>query len=496
MTDVVDDMLTVAGRRDNGGAIVRSAVLRPSNTTTGAVTPADHKFDIVNGQLRLLNLDPGPAEIFIRMGSWTMPWTPVSIPESATPITLRTLLDNYVEHEPGVVSEVREHADRAESARSAAEESANRADAAAVGVETVMASAADGVRALVAADADRAEQAATDAEADRVAAEGSAAAAYTSRQEAVQYATYASTVAGQAETHRDAALAAQAESETARDDAVSAKGDAVAAKAGAEAAQAAAETAAVDAASDVTAALEQAVAADRQAAETARTGAEAAATTAGGHKDAAEGFAAAADASATAADVARIAAEEAAANAQQGAPAGGWTKLQLEVPVQESLNRADTALQDMPTATQAARGGIKLAGDLTGTAESPQIAAGAVGSAKLANDAVTGTHIATGAVDFDQLSDIEPYPMNPSLQAAAGFAAEMKTAFLVNGGWERGNLTQDVQDDLAKTAAAVQGSANGVATAFVLWVGTEAEYNATTSNGTNESPGTVYLRGA
>lgn len=109
---------------------------------------------------------------------------------------------------------------------------------------------------------------------------------------------------------------------------------------------------------------------------------------------------------------------------------------------------------------------------------------------------IPSADIADGAVDFDQLSDIEPYPNTPSVKASVGFAQEMRGAYLSSGGWERGTLTQDVQDDLAKAQTAVQGSANGTPTAFVLWVGTEAEYNTATSNGTNETPGTVYLRGA
>ncbi|NKS02631.1 hypothetical protein GS528_16835 [Rhodococcus hoagii] len=173
MTDVIDDMFTVAGRRDNGTATIRSAVLRPSNERPGAVTPADHKFDIVNGQLRLLNLDPGPAQLFIRMGTWVMQWTNVSIPDSATPITLRTVLDNYVEYEPGVVSEVRGHADRAEASAIRSESAADQAEESEQYVQGVVDNGVAMVRAEVQDNADAAIAASSAAASSALAAAGS-----------------------------------------------------------------------------------------------------------------------------------------------------------------------------------------------------------------------------------------------------------------------------------------------------------------------------------
>lgn len=550
MTDVIDDMFTVAGRRDNGTATIRSAVLRPSNERPGAVTPADHKFDIVNGQLRLLNLDPGPAQLFIRMGTWVMQWTNVSIPDSATPITLRTVLDNYVEYEPGVVSEVRGHADRAEASAVRSESAADRAEESEQyvqgvvdnGVAMVRAEVQDNADAAIAAsgaaassalaaagEREEAEQAASTAGGHRDAADAAAAAAGEFRDDAQA----AATLAGQ---HKDAAAEA----------ASNAHDDAQAAEASRQGAVTAAGTAATDAADQVTTTLQQAVAADRQAAETARGGAETAATMAAGHEDAAEGFAAAAGASAQAADAARQLAEDAAENAQQGAPSGGWLRAHLEQSVQDDLQRARTALQEMPVATPEAPGAIKIAGHLAGTASDPRIADGAVGFNQLAEDigltvffasmlrgasydedddylglpiglfrediqvavaraasayikpavGIPGDDLADGAVDLDQLSDVEPYPMNPSVRAAVGFAAEMLTTFNVNDGWTRDNLTQSVRDDLGKAATAMQGSKNGTPAALKVWVGTEAQYNAATNNGANEAANTIYLRGA
>ncbi|ORM18350.1 hypothetical protein [Prescottella equi] len=546
MTDLHADITDIGGGRGDGFASMTSTVLRPANSRTGTIAPVlPYTVKIVDGQFTMTNLDPGPAKLEIRIGAWVEEW-PVNIPDSSEPITFKTLLDNYIEHEPGVVSEVRVHADRAETSAVRSESAADRADAALDNVVEVMGTAADGVRALVESDANRAQQAAADADADRVAAAGSAAAAYTSRQEAVQYATYAGSVASQAAGHKDAAQEARTGSETARDASVAAKEGASAARVGAETAQGAAEAAAAAAADDATAALQQAVAADRQAAQAARTGAESAATTALGHEDAAEGFAAAADASAQAADTARLLAEAAAEHAQTGAPAGGWPRSNLEETVQQDLLRARSALQEVPVATAEAPGAIKLTGHLAGTASDPQIAENVVEFRHLVEEVgeavylaalmrsasfdetgeyiglpigmfqndirdavaraafayikpvmgIPGEDLADGAVDLDQLSDVEPAPSTPSVKAAVGFAAEILTTFNVNDGWTRDNLTQSVQDDLGKAATAMQGSKNGTPTTFTVWVGTEAQYNVATNNGTNEAPNTIYLRGA
>ena len=71
--------------------------------------------------------------------------------------------------------------------------------------------------------------------------------------------------------------------------------------------------------------------------------------------------------------LARDEAVQAAENAQQGAPSDGWKKSELSQPVQDSLSRADTALQSMPVATASAPGGIRLAGDLAGTSQAPTV---------------------------------------------------------------------------------------------------------------------------
>ena len=62
-----------------------------------------------------------------------------------------------------------------------------------------------------------------------------------------------------------------------------------------------------------------------------------------------------------------------ASHAQQGAPSDGWKKAELSQQVQDSLSRADTALQSIPVATASAPGSIRLSGDLGGTAQAPTV---------------------------------------------------------------------------------------------------------------------------
>ena len=71
--------------------------------------------------------------------------------------------------------------------------------------------------------------------------------------------------------------------------------------------------------------------------------------------------------------LARDEAVQAAENAQQGVPADGWKKVELSQQVQDSLSRADTALQSIPVATASAPGAIRLSGDLGGTAQAPTV---------------------------------------------------------------------------------------------------------------------------
>ena len=97
-------------------------------------------------------------------------------------------------------------------------------------------------------------------------------------------------------------------------------------------------------------------------------------------------------------DESRLARDEAVAaaeNAQQGAPPDGWKKNELSQQVQDSLSRADTALQSIPVATASAPGAIRLAGDLGGTSQAPTVP----GLADKAN--VSHTHVAADITDLE-----------------------------------------------------------------------------------------------
>lgn len=59
--------------------------------------------------------------------------------------------------------------------------------------------------------------------------------------------------------------------------------------------------------------------------------------------------------------------------ARTGTPSGGWTRDTMSRDILESLSRADAALVEVPTATASSAGGVKLAGDLAGTWDAPEV---------------------------------------------------------------------------------------------------------------------------
>ncbi|RDI32455.1 hypothetical protein DEU38_103188 [Rhodococcus sp. AG1013] len=240
----------------------------------------------------------------------------------------------------------------------------------------------------------------------------------------------------------------------ARDDAVdaAARSEASAAVAGTQASNADASAVAANASAAAAAQSSSGAATDRAAAETAaaaavngRVGAEtaavaagqsqtdaaASATAAGQHKIAAAGSATAAD---TSADEAAASAA-AAASARDDAAGSATLADAAEVKATEQAGLAEQYAQNaagvIPPATSTQLGKIKLAGDLAGTAESPQIAG--------------------GAIDFAELSTIEPYPGVPSVSGAVNFASEMLGSYTYNEGWSRGSLAPPVQAELDQT---------------------------------------------
>lgn len=506
MTDLIADITDIGGGRGDGVATMTSTVLRPAYSRTGTIAPVlAHTVAIVDGHFTMTDLDPGPAVLEISMGSWVQSWD-VSIPASDEPISFTTLLDNYSEHEPGVVSETRANADRAEASAVRSESAADRAEDAEQYVQGVVSDGVATVRAEVSTNADdaRAAAAATAADravtgedraatgADRTATENASAdarsraeaaavaqgAAEGARDDADEHRQAAQAAAQAAGEHEDAARSARAGAESAADTAAAdaaaivttalqqaVADDRQAAETARAGAESAASAAATDAAGQVTTALQQAVAADRQAAEAARSGAETAATTAGGHEDAAEGFAAAADASAHAADAARQLAEDAAANAQQGAPPGGWLRTNLEQPVQDDLQRARTALQEMPVATPEAPGAIKIAGHLAGTASDPRIAEGVVEFGHFTEPMGLAVYYAAmlRGASYDENDDYLGLPIGMFQEDIKVAVARAADAYIKPAaGILADDLAEDVRNDVAAGASAYQLPAGGV----------------------------------
>lgn len=77
---------------------------------------------------------------------------------------------------------------------------------------------------------------------------------------------------------------------------------------------------------------------------------------------------------------------------------GAVTKASLSSSVQASLDNADAAVSgSVPDASTSTKGKVQLAGDLTGTADSPTIADGVITSAKLADSTIVNTDISSSA---------------------------------------------------------------------------------------------------
>lgn len=530
MTDVRADLFDIAGFRADGKAMLTSTVVRPSNVGAGTVVPVTHLFEIRNGVLRMDGLDPGPAVLRISMGRWSQEWH-IGIPDSSEPVGFETILDQYQEYEPGVVSEVRTLADRAGDDARRAELAADRAEGAADHVDSVVADGAAAVRGEFQADRDAAVAASVAAAGSAVSAAGERAAAEAAAVEAVA-------AKGVAETAGADAVAAKTDADAAKADAVAARVAAETARADAVAAKSSAQSAASTAAAQVVSSLTSATAADRNAAQNARIAAEAATVLAVDSAEAAEGFADAAEGFASAADAARIAAEAAAENANQGAPSGGWLWEHLAPDVQDALDHAANALTEVPAATSSALGGVRMAGVLAGSATAPGLAGGAVGSVHIADEAVLLQHLEPAlmggaylsALLFDASFDDGDYVglpgtfMSESVQTTLGKAdtayqkpsagvpktdlasdvqasvnkadtayqkpqAGIPTADLA-GGITKAKLATDVQASLGKADTAVQ-THDGRAVKH--WYGTQAEYDALPTATKNAAGFTVVI---
>ena len=376
MTNLTGDLRSIMGTPFGGvghAVLIFSRVTRAAFDSDSVILQLHDRIDMpedANGKFRIDNLDPGPVRVELEGGTVHNHGWNIDLPDEGT-WSLADLVDAQVDWSPAVIGRAeaaardsRDHADRAEAAADrvgtaeqvgvwAGEASASAAAAAQSEANTATSeSNASGHEQAAKGHADRAEQAAGTAASDAVGlvrseldslvddAGVAKAAAGVSAVNAAQSSDDASGFAELAEQYKTAA-------ELAKNDAEQSKTDAATSASSADG--------------------------DAGAAAASATGAAQSESSAATH---AGNALAHAERSEDARDESRLARDEAvqaAENAQQGAPSDGWKKAELSQSVQDSLSRADTALQSMPVATASAPGGIRLAGDLAGTSQAPTV---------------------------------------------------------------------------------------------------------------------------
>ena len=367
MARVTGSLASVNSVPTEGKALLRALELRPGSTF--AVTGEPKVAVIQAGHFVIEDVEPGPAQLTIH-GNGATHNVRVNVPDEDE-VDFLDLLEDVYDWEPAQISAVKL---AAREARKAADE-AGRIAAAFRGAEQLegWADSASGSASAAAQSAGEAAQSAGEAAGSAEAAADSASAAAVSAGEAAGEASalvraeFEGLLSG-AEAARDAAgvseaSAAQSEAgaadyaeladqhkaaaELARDDAAQSKSDAALSASSADGAAGAAATSASSAAQSE--------------------------SSAAAHAQSALGYAGQAEDARDESRTARDEAVQAAENVQQGAPSDGWKKTELSQPVQDSLSRADTALQSMPVATEQAPGAIRLSGDLGGTAQAPTV---------------------------------------------------------------------------------------------------------------------------
>jgi len=409
MVNVSIDVTDLGGEARPGDKVV---FWRPrmggSATHAGRViSTAPVTVSLTDGKATVSNVEPGDMRVLLQCrGMESQGPIPVVVPDGTGTVTLRSLIESQFEYSPPVVSAVQRAADNAAEAERAAiqaqvrsEAAADRADAK---VDDAINNGAELVRNEVKQDADRAVAAKSGAQAAQAAAEEArdeaqtaasgtvadihseldglvtAADGHANRAEAAADTAAGETSAlvrsefegalAEAESARDAAGVSESNAAQSENDAAGYADLAEQYKTAAEQAKDSAEQSETGAASSASAANSDAGAAAASATNAAQSESSAA-THAGNALTHAERSEEARDESRLARDEAVTAAE----NAQQGAPSDGWKKTELSQSVQDSLSRADTALQSIPVATASAPGAIHLSGDLGGTAQAPTV---------------------------------------------------------------------------------------------------------------------------
>ena len=376
MTNLTGDLRSIMGTPFGGvgyAVLIFSRVTRAAFDSDSVILQLHDRIEMpedAQGKFRIDNLDPGPVRVELEGGTVHNHGWNIDLPDEGT-WSLADLVDAQVDWSPAVIGRAeaaardsRDHADRAEAAADrvgtaeqvgvwASEASASAAAAAQSEANTAQSEAnAGGYEQAAGGHADRAESAADVAASDAVGlvrseldslvddAGVAKAAAGVSEVNAAQSADDASGFAELAEQYKTAA-------EQHKNDAAQSKADAAVSASSADADAGAAAASATGAA---------------QAESSSATHAQSALTYAGQAEDARDES-----------RLARDEAVQAAENAQQGAPSDGWKKAELSQSVQDSLSRADTALQSIPVATASAPGSIRLSGDLGGTSQAPTV---------------------------------------------------------------------------------------------------------------------------
>ena len=362
---------------------------------------------LTDGKATVSDVEPGEMTVLLQCrGVESQGPVTVGVPDGSGTVTLRSLIESQFEYSPPIVSAVQQAADNAAASERAAIQaqvrSENAADRAETRVDEAINNGAELVRAEVKQDADRAVAAKNGAQAAQSAAELARDDAQTAASSTVAdihaeldglvvaadgHASRAESAADTAAGETSALVRSEFEgmlagAESARDaagvsetNAAQSENDAAGYADLAEQYKTAAELAKNDAAQSKADAALSASSADTDAGAAAASASSAAQSESSAATHAGNALAHA-ERSEDARDESRLARDEAvqaAENAQQGAPSDGWKKSELSQSVQDSLSRADTAMQSMPVATGSAPGGIRLAGDLGGTSQAPTV---------------------------------------------------------------------------------------------------------------------------
>ena len=376
MTNLIGDLRSIMGTPFGGAGhavLIFSRVTRAAFDSDSVILQLHDRIEMpeeAGGKFQVDGLDPGPVRVELEGGTVHNHGWNIDLPDSGT-WSLADLVDAQVDWSPAVIGraeaaarESRDHADRAVAAADRvgtaeqvsvwANEASGAADAAAQSESNAKQSelAASGYADSADGHASRAESAATTAAGETSALvrsefEGMLAGAESARDAAGLSETNAAQSENDAAGYADLAEQYKTAAELAKDDAAQSKADAALSATSANGDAGAAAASASSAA---------------QSESSAGTHAQNALTYAGQSEDARDES-----------RIARDEAVQAAENAQQGSPPEGWKKSELAQPVQDSLSRADTALQSMPVATASAPGSIRLAGDLGGTAQAPTV---------------------------------------------------------------------------------------------------------------------------